>query len=295
MSEYIFEKNSSLLKFPITTEQNLKLFFSRAGEFPENIIKEDSNETGIENDAYDIINNSTINNVNPALSLKKEEKNNEYLLYQYSNIIKQNNLNSILKQKKRKLFKINYRFRFDDFNDKDNVSLSPLSDEKIFLKNKGIPIKKRRRENLDNIRKKIKTIFFNNYIYNKMNDALKSKKSKLYFFKFPTSFVNDIKKDTNKDIINISLFNIMSNKELYNENDLTNYYHNLKVIENEEINENEELMKILNKKYSELFKDYINSKEFNITEINRLKNNNMENSYIERYIYQSKHFIDYFS
>ena len=97
MSEYYFEKNSSLLKFPITTEQNLKLFFSRAGEFPENIIKEDSNETGIENDAYDIINNSTINNVNPALSLKKEEKNNENLLYHFSNIIKQNNLNSKLK------------------------------------------------------------------------------------------------------------------------------------------------------------------------------------------------------
>ena len=39
----------------------------------------------------------------------------------------------------------------------------------------------------------------------------------------------------------------------------------------------------------------LNSKEFNIIEINRLKNNDMDNSYIERYIYQSKHFIEYFS
>ena len=87
----------------------------------------------------------------------------------------------------------------------------------------------------------------------------------------------------------------MSIKEIYDEKDLNNYYHNLKVLENKEINENEELKEILNKKYSELFQEYINSKEFNIIEINRLKNNDMDNSYIERYIYQSKHFIEYFS
>ena len=66
-------------------------------------------------------------------------------------------------------------------------------------------------------------------------------------------------------------------------------------MENKEVKEIEELNDILNKKYFELFNEYINSKEFNIDEINRLKNNNMDNIYIERYIYQSKHFIEYFS
>ena len=128
-----------------------------------------------------------------------------------------------------------------------------------------------------------------------MNNALKNKKSKLYFLKFPITFVNDIKRNTNKDIVNISLLEIMLNKELYDEKDLNNYYHNLKVIENKEINENEELITILNKKYSELFEEYLNSIEFNINEMKRLKNNNMDKIYIEKYIYQSKNFIKYFA
>ena len=66
-------------------------------------------------------------------------------------------------------------------------------------------------------------------------------------------------------------------------------------MENKEVKKIEELNDILNKKYFELFNEYINSKEFNIDEINRLKNNNMDNIYIERYIYQSKHFIGYFA
>ena len=165
----------------------------------------------------------------------------------------------------------------------------------IFLENKALPTIKRRRENQDNIRKKLKTVFFNNFLRKKINEILRRKQSRLYFEKFPISFVNDIRKSTNKDIINISLLEIILKKELYNENDLSNYYHNLKVIENKETSENEELKEILNKKYCELFEEYINSKEFNIDEINRLKNNNLEDVYIKRYIYQAKHFMEYFA
>ena len=148
---------------------------------------------------------------------------------------------------------------------------------------------------MDNINKKIKTSFLNNFFYKKINEMLRQIKSKLYFVKFPITFVNDIKKDTNKEIINKSLLEIISNKDIYNEKDLSNYYHNLKVIDNKEILENEELKRILDKKYCELYEEYINSKEFNIEEINRLKKNNLEDVYIKKYIYQSKHFIEYFA
>ena len=87
----------------------------------------------------------------------------------------------------------------------------------------------------------------------------------------------------------------MSIKEIYDEKDLNNYYHNLNVVENKETQENEGLKEILNKKYSELFEEYINSNEFNVDEINRLKNKNMDNAYIKKYKYQSKHFIEYFT
>ena len=93
----------------------------------------------------------------------------------------------------------------------------------------------------------------------------------------------------------MTLLEIISKKELYNENDLNKYYHNLNVIENKEIEENEELNVILNKTYCELFEEYINSKEFKIDEINRLKNKNMNDTYIKRYIYVAKHLIEFFS
>ena len=93
----------------------------------------------------------------------------------------------------------------------------------------------------------------------------------------------------------MTLLEIMENKELYKSYELNNYYHNLKVLKNKDIEENEELNKILNIKYRELYEDYLNSKEFKIDEINRLKEKNMEKSYIERYIYLSKHFIEFFS
>ena len=296
-----------------TTELNLKSFLTPAYKLSEseiytNIgtvngtmngldqkeldIDEYSNETKIDNDAFDI--KSTSKKENENQSLKEEEKEKEELLPHYYKSSKDNNANKIFCDRRQNIFQVNYRIR-NDFKEIDNDLLSELSNEKIFLNDKVLPKIKRRRENLDNILKKIKTNFFNNYLYKKINEILKSKQNKLYFVKFPISFVNDIKLDTNRELINITLLEIISNKDIYNEKDLNNYYHNLKVIENEEINKNEELKEILNKKYFELFEEYINSKEFNIDEIKRLKNNNMDNIYIERYIYQSKNFIEYYS
>ena len=96
----------------------------------------------------------------------------------------------------------------------------------------------------------------------------------------------------------MSLEEIFKKKELYNINDktcLNNYYHNLEVIKSKEVQENSELKTILNKKYFELFEEYINSKEFKVDDINRLKKNKMNDFYIERYIYLAKHFIEFFS
>ena len=259
----------------ITTDLKLKSFFSKLYELPDNktypFKRADSNETGIDTyfpDIYDDMN--LVNDKTHILPLKEEEILEEDPLAPY--------IHSRIKPKKEKIFKVNYRIRYDSFDEKENAS---ISDEKAFLEDEVLP--------------KIKTVFFNKYLYTKINEALKNKLSKLYFLKFPITFVNDIKKDMNKDLLNKTLLQIILSKEIYNEKDLNNYYHNLKVVENKEIQENEELVKILNKKYCELFEEYINSKEFNIDEIKRLKNNNMDNNYIERYIYQTKNFINFFA
>ena len=299
LESYYFTEKSIRNKLATTTEAKLESFLSSAYIFSKNetysTIDDDSNENEIEKDVFNISNNSNLKYVDPIQPLIEEEKIEEGLLFYYPSSIKDNNSNKIFNREKRKLFKVNYRIRFEEFNGIEKASLSSLFNEKTFLNNKLLPTIKRRRENMDNICKKIKTSFFNKFLYKKLNEMLKHVKSKLYFEKFPISFVNDIKKDTNKDLLDKSFFEILSNKEIYNENDLSNYFHNLKVIANKEILENEELMKILKKKYCKLYEEYINSKEFNIDEINRLKKNNLEDVYIKKYIYQSKHFIEYFA
>ena len=280
-------------KKPNTTSNNLKLFFSQSSKLHSSdsysTKDEDDYDINIGNDFLDIADYSGIENLNPTLPLKEEVETEENFSL-YFNSVKENNQNSSFLGQKRKLFKINYRKKYDESNE-----ISPSSVEKAFLNNKVLPTIKRRRENQDNIRKKLKTVFFNTFLRKKINEILNNKHSRLYFEKFPISFVNDIRKNTNKDVIDKTLLEIILNKELYSENDLSNYNHNLKVVENKEFKIIGELKKILNKTFRELFEEFINSKEFNIDEINRLRNNNLDNIYIERYIYQSKHFIEYFA
>ena len=283
-----FEHKSIENKLANTTENNLQLFFAQTNNF----YSSDNYFSESENTLFNISRNSKLDIFKPVLPLKKEEKTKDDLLKYYFNNKKENKSNIVDYAKKRKIFNVIQIKKFDMFNNKENAS---LSNENILRKNKVFPTIKRRRENQDNIRKKLKTAFFNKFLYKKINQILKNKQSKLYFVKFPISFVNDIRKNNNKNIINKTLLEIMLNKELYNEKDLNNYHCNLKVLENKETKEIQELKEILNKKFCELFDEYINSKEFNIDEIKRLKNNNMDNIYIERYIYQSKHFIEYFA
>ena len=294
--EFVNKSNEN--KIVNTTSNHLKSFLSQCNKLYSNdsfsTQDEEEYEVILENEVSDIVNYSRIENMIPTLPLKEEEETEENFAH-YFNSVKENNQNSSFFDQKRKLFKVNYRNRFDELNELSNTSLSTLSNKGTFLNNKVLPTIKRRRENQDNIRKKLKTSFFNTFSRKKINEILKNKKSRFYFEKFPISFVNDIRKNTNKDIIDKTLLEIILKKELYDEKDLSNYHHNLKVLENKEIKEIKELKEILNKKYRELFEEYINSKEFNIDEINRLKNNNMDNIYIERYIYQSKHFIEYFA
>lgn len=187
---------------------------------------------------------------------------------------------------------------FDIIHPKSTPIFSKLendssTDDGIFLERKRYSIKRRRRENKDNIRKKIKRGFLNNALINKINTIIKSNHGKLCFKRFQQHFVSDVAKKSNKVLLNMTLKEIFEKKEIYETKELKFYYHNLKLIQSEEILENEELKNILNKKYCELYDEYLNSKEFMHDEIKRLKNNKMEDSYIKRYIYLARNFINF--
>jgi len=192
---------------------------------------------------------------------------------------------------KKKIFNINYREKTSLFTNIENI----LSiKEEPFMKRKRNPKRRRRRDNQDNIRKKIKRGFINKSLIKKINELLKNSGSKLYFEKLPQNFVCDITKSSNNKILNMTLEEIFENKELYDQKYFNNYNHNINVLKSKDIHECQELKEILNKKYCELFEEYINSKEFQIDEINRLKNNEMDDAYIEKYIYLALHFIEYY-
>ena len=166
------------------------------------------------------------------------------------------------------------------------------------LKRKRFQDRRPRKENQDNIRKKIKRGFFNNGLIKKLNEKLKSIGSKKYLRKFPQHFVSDINQKRNKVLFNMTLRKIFENKELYINEDkegLGNYLNNLKVVQNEEIKENIELKIIFNKTIYELYEEYINSEEFNIIEINRLKEKKMQDDYIKRYINLARYLILFFT
>ena len=193
---------------------------------------------------------------------------------------------------KKKIFNINYREKTSLFTNIENI----LSiKEEPFMKRKRNPKRRRRRDNQDNIRKKIKRGFINKSLIKKINELLKNSRSKLYFEKLPQNFVCDITKNSNNKILNMTLEEIFENKELYDQKYFDNYNHNLNVLKSKDIQECQELKEILNKKYCELFEEYINSKEFQIDEINRLKNKEMDDAYIEKYIYLAFHFIEFFN
>ena len=201
---------------------------------------------------------------------------------------------------KKKYFNVIYPHNDSLFNktDKEDINLITEKDEINFLGNKRLSYRRQRKDNKDNIRTKIKRGFFNSALINKLNDKLKSIRSNKYFMKFPQNFVSDISQKRNKEIVNMTLKEIFEKKELYkqeNEIGFDNYLHNLKVIQSEIIKENSEFKKILNKTFRELYEEYINSDEFKIGEIGRLKEHKMEDDYIKKYIYLSRELIDFFN
>ena len=48
-----------------------------------------------------------------------------------------------------------------------------------------------------------------------LNEKLRRSGSRLNFERFPQNFVSDVSKESNKELLNMSLFEIFENKNLY--------------------------------------------------------------------------------
>ena len=209
---------------------------------------------------------------------------NRQIIKEGGDISENSNISIIIHQTPTKTFQIIYPKKPTMFTKNDKVLLG----KKI----KRSSNKRKRKDNTDNKRRKIKRSFFNCALIKMLNKILKSMGSKLYFIKLSQEFVGDVSKETNKKMLNQTIKEILENTKLYKINGANN--HNSNVLKNKQIQESKEMNSIIEKTYIELFEEYIKSDEFKTGEINRLRKKKMEESYIDDYIFIANHMMEFF-
>ena len=169
---------------------------------------------------------------------------------------------------------------------------------KDYLEGNDFSLIKRSKKRLPNYKQKhyirvnVKRTFMNTYLLNALNEKLKKNGFITPFSKFPQSFVINVAKNLNRALMNMRLKEIFRTKEIYGDIDNKNYKHNLKIVNEIEKKGNPELNMIFNRKLCCLFEEYLNSEEFGIIELNKLKNEK-DDYYIGKYVYLAKRFIEF--
>ena len=254
------------------------------------------------------LNNILINNVNaPIEQTENKEAKNE---------------STNLLGKKRHFFKIDYPkdfhiFNYGQYNQYSRQKIDEVMNElskdnskeegegtvtsgnkKKYKKIKNV---QKRKENADNIRKKIKSRFLK-VLRNTVNERLKIAGSTKFFKFLSQKFISNVSKDKNKAALDLTFKEIFSKDfcegETKDGSEYSNYYHNLEVLKylekNNEISENSNFNIFKNMKYSQIFKEYLKSKEFEM-EIASLKSQKENEKYIKDYIIKASDLIDFFS
>ena len=267
------EENKKNNNFDYSSSQN-SIIINGEISYYENSSSEPLFIRNEKNTLIDEINKFYESNIPKNLQIKKEGRD----------ISENSNINIIIHQTPKKKFQIIYPKKPTMFTKNDKVLLG----KKIKRSFK----KRKRKDNTDNKRRKIKRSFFNCALIKMLNKILKSMGSKLYFIKLSQEFVSDVNKETNKKMHNQTIKEILENTKLYKINGANN--HNSNVLKNKQIQESKEMNSIIEKTYIELFEEYIISDEFKTGEINRLRKKKMEESYIDDYIFIANHMMEFF-
>ena len=233
--------------------------------------------------ANEKLKNTSIFNNQITLSETEEEKN----------------LDQFNKKDKKKIFDVIYpekNYKILTENEINSNSLDPF-ESFDFKKKVRSEVKQRRFTNQDNMRRVIKRRFTNTYLKNKFNRRLKKAGYKKFIECFPQEFAGNVTREINRSIINLTFGQILTDKSIYSGKKLYQYENNLEIVNLIKKEQNSDLNEMLNKKFSELFEEYLNSDEFKIGEIQRLLNATKPKSgnYIQKYKYLAKNLIKFFA
>ena len=202
-----------------------------------------------------------------------------------SNFIEKKEINPI-KIEKKKIFNV--------INPEIHLQLIYNKDISFLKKRIRSQNPRKRRECHDNIRKRIKRYFFNQIILTDINGELKKRGIANYFEKFPSDFVSDVSRKRNEALMEMTLIQIMKNKEFYKGIYLENYQHNLKILNSLKEETTPDLVKILNTKYRDLFNEFLNSDKYR-NFFKQLVKDKENNIYLERVLFISKNWNKFFS
>jgi hypothetical protein len=247
----------------------------------ENIDEEESQETK----NFNLLNFSQYNLDNCAEKYKYEKDQRYQLKLKKGNIKKKFNI----------IYPENNHSKLIEYETKGN-SLNNMKEYNFKKKARSQP-RRPRYTNQDNIRRVIKRRFLNSYFKNLINKKLKRAGYIKFIKNFSQSFSGNVTRRNNISIINLTFSEILTNKKFYLEDKLSYYLNNLEIVNLIKKDKNPDLNELLNKKFCDLYEEYINSDEFNIHEINRLRNakNEKDEYYIKKYKYLAKNLIEYFS
>ena len=290
------EQEEEISFFDISSSFNIFKENNNFGDLNVSSLKE-KNIIELEDDfpkSTDFTSNNEENSCKMSLFDEEEEENFGGLL-----INKKEDLEifkDILSTEKKAIFEVVYPKEETLFNIIEINSRKESN--KCFLRRKRIPDGRSNKDRLDNIRVKIKRGFFNYALLSKLNEKLKMIGSNKYFQKFPQFLVSDVDRSRNKEIFGLTLRKFIENEGLNcngKKNDCRNYNHNLDVLKDNKVKNNLEFNKIIGKTIKQLYEEYINSDEFQINEINRLKYVKKENDeYIKNYKEVGQNLIEFF-
>jgi hypothetical protein len=227
--------------------------------------------------------------------------------------------NYIKKENKKFIFNVFNLFNPPGINKELKITREKINE--VICKGKQESIKKDRQRKLksDDVRKKIKARFLKS-LKNRINEKLICANSKEIFDFLPQCFISNItKKRNDKKILNMTFKELMSTDffEKYKDNikeekknrlnkkremecpDKKKYLNNIKVIKylnkSMEISKNSNYDNIQKMTFSDLFKEYLNSKEFEEDILKLIREKKEGQDYINNYIIKANDYVDYFS
>jgi len=243
-------------------------------------------------------NNSDLGDKSAAVNVINNNESMNSLLFKVTNLdINNSNNNNYpapkhnFEQAQTPLCAKNYKFNISTQNKKGNTLLFLKNTET--KKNRNIIYRKLKP---DSLRKKIKARLHKK-LTKIINEKLKTAGSKCFFDMLPQSFITNINIGFNKPLLNITMRELFQKTFGFKSKDKEKIDYNIRIMkyieDNPDINNNSDVSDFLDSKYSEIIREYLDG-DYLQEDIERLRDENEGEEYINRYNFIALHWIEFY-